>query len=221
MGRLETRFITPDAVKTTLFGPEWPHAPVRVLRNRVVNEWAGREDQIPLPPPRPLLIGRTRFAGLRYPMPSFSAMLPTPDTRGDLEEMAFATGSVAEHVDDVQPAATIVRDLAREGGLVRNGAEPTGPQEEHRGVGNVRVPAEPDHRDDGADEVEHESSGGREPERRHPEARQQPDGTRGLESAEDGSHRRGTPYLAMLSRIHWTRAKSTAAAKVLARRPSR
>jgi hypothetical protein len=31
-----------------------------------------------------------------------------------------------------------------------------------------------------------------------------------------GSQRRGTPYLVMLSRIHWTRAKSTAAANVFA-----
>ena len=82
-------------MKTTLFGPEWPGAPVRVLRNRVVNEWAGREDQIPFPPPRPLLIGRTKFAGLPYPLPRFSAMLPTPDTQGDLEEMALAAGSAA------------------------------------------------------------------------------------------------------------------------------
>lgn len=111
-----------DTVKTTLFGPEWPRASVRVLRNRVVNEWAGREDQIPFPPPRPLLIGRTKFAGLPYPLPRFSAMLPTPDTRGDLEEMALAAGGAAGHVDEVLPAATIVRDLAREGGLVRNRA---------------------------------------------------------------------------------------------------
>jgi NAD(P)H-dependent flavin oxidoreductase YrpB (nitropropane dioxygenase family) len=104
-----------DTVKTTLFGPEWPRASVRVLRNRVVNEWAGREHEIQFPPPRPLLIGRTKFAGLPYPMPRFSAMLPTPDTRGDLEEMALAAGSSAGNVDEVLPAATIVRDLAPEG----------------------------------------------------------------------------------------------------------
>ncbi len=33
-----------DTVRTTMFGPEWPGAQTRVLRNRVVNEWAGREE---------------------------------------------------------------------------------------------------------------------------------------------------------------------------------
>ena len=102
-----------DTVKTTLFGPEWPGAPLRVLRNRVVTQWAGREDLVPFPPPSPLLIGRTRFAGLPYPMPKFSAMLPTPDTHGDFEEMAFAAGEAAARVDEVLPAAEIVRELMR------------------------------------------------------------------------------------------------------------
>jgi enoyl-[acyl-carrier protein] reductase II len=103
-----------DTVKTTLFGPEWPSASLRVLRNRVVNEWAGHEDAVPFPPPRPLLIGRTKFAGLPYPLPRFSAMLPTPDTRGDFEEMALAAGSGAGDVDEILPVASIVRELSRE-----------------------------------------------------------------------------------------------------------
>jgi NAD(P)H-dependent flavin oxidoreductase YrpB (nitropropane dioxygenase family) len=36
---------------TTIFGAEWPGQRIHVLRNRVVNEWAGREDEIPSPPP--------------------------------------------------------------------------------------------------------------------------------------------------------------------------
>jgi NAD(P)H-dependent flavin oxidoreductase YrpB (nitropropane dioxygenase family) len=109
-----------DTVKTTLFGPEWPRAAVRVLRNRVVSEWVGREDQVGFPPPRPLLIGRTKFAGLPYPMPKFSAMLPTPDTKGDLEEMALAAGESAGQVDEILPAGTIVRALTSEARLDRN-----------------------------------------------------------------------------------------------------
>jgi hypothetical protein len=76
---------------------------MRALRNRVVNEWAGRESEVPLIPPRRLVIGRTRFAGLPYPMPKLSAILPTRDTRGDFEEMAM--------MDEVPPAAEIVRGL--------------------------------------------------------------------------------------------------------------
>ena len=90
----------------------------RVLRNRVanecnrvVNEWAGRESEVPLIPPSPLVIGRTRFAGIPYPMPKFSAILPTPDTRGDVGEMAMATGQAAGRVDEDPPATEIVRGV--------------------------------------------------------------------------------------------------------------
>ena len=79
-----------DTVKTTLFGPEWPKATLRVMRNRVVNEWAGRESTIPLIPPPPAVIGTTTFAGAPYVMPKFSAILPTPDTRGDSGEVLGA-----------------------------------------------------------------------------------------------------------------------------------
>ncbi len=41
-----------DTVVTTLFGPEWPDASARVLRNRVVDEWAGREGEIVYKRPR-------------------------------------------------------------------------------------------------------------------------------------------------------------------------
>ena len=79
---------------TTLFGPEWPGQRMHVLRNRVVKEWAGRDDQIPNPPPPPAVIGHTTLmpnsvpGGIPYNMPKFSAMMPTPDDerglRGDV-----------------------------------------------------------------------------------------------------------------------------------------
>ncbi len=82
------------------------------IRNRVVNEWAGREDQIPTPPPPPLVIGTTMFAGATYAMPKFSAVLPTRDTSGDFEEMWFTAGGVsAQQVKDIKSAAEIVAEM--------------------------------------------------------------------------------------------------------------
>jgi nitronate monooxygenase len=104
-----------DTVKTTLFGPEWPNAAMRVLRNRVVNQWAGRESEIPVVPPPPPVIGTTEFAGETYAMPKFSAVPPTPLTRGDFEEMALAAGTGAGRVTEVLPAGEIVRRLMRGG----------------------------------------------------------------------------------------------------------
>jgi NAD(P)H-dependent flavin oxidoreductase YrpB (nitropropane dioxygenase family) len=97
---------------TTMFGPEWPDKPMRVLRNLVVNQWAGRESQIPNPPPPPAVIGETLFAGAPYAMPKFSAVLPTPDTTGDFEQMALPGGQEsAPLVNDIKPAAEIVVEM--------------------------------------------------------------------------------------------------------------
>jgi enoyl-[acyl-carrier protein] reductase II len=104
---------TPDAgVITTMFGPEWPGAPLSVLRDRVVNEWAGREDQIPSPPPPPAVIGNTLFAGGPYAMPKFSVILPTRDTTGDFEEMCWTAGlTSAARINQVLPAAQIISEM--------------------------------------------------------------------------------------------------------------
>jgi enoyl-[acyl-carrier protein] reductase II len=104
-----------DAVVTTMFGPEWPDKPLRVLRDRVVDQWAGREDQIPNPPPPPAVIGNTIFAGAPYAMPKFSVILPTRDTTGDFEEMCWTAGIVsAEKIFDVKPAAEIIEDMVED-----------------------------------------------------------------------------------------------------------
>jgi NAD(P)H-dependent flavin oxidoreductase YrpB (nitropropane dioxygenase family) len=108
-----------DTVITTMFGPEYPDRPYRVLRNRVVNQWAGREDQIPNPPPPPAVIGQTVLFPLTlrvpYTMPKFSVILPTPDTTGDFEEMGMAAGQESiQRIYDVKPAAQIVVEMMRE-----------------------------------------------------------------------------------------------------------
>src|SRR5215472_5087904 len=47
-----------DTVRTTIFGPEWPHQSMRVIRNRVVNEWITREHEVVYPPEPSELIGQ-------------------------------------------------------------------------------------------------------------------------------------------------------------------
>ena len=106
-------------VTTTLFGPEYPGRPYRVLRNRVVDEWAGREGQVPNPPPPPAVIGSTLLFPLtlkqNYSMPKFSAIVPTPETTGDFEEMGLPAGSESvKFIKRVQPAGEIVREMMEE-----------------------------------------------------------------------------------------------------------
>ena len=110
-------------VITTMFGPEYPDRPYRVLRNRVVNEWAGRESQIPNPPPPPATIGSTVLFPFTLPqpytMPKFSAIVPTPDTTGDFEEMGLpAGGESVKFIKRVQPAGEIVREMMAEAELL-------------------------------------------------------------------------------------------------------
>ena len=102
-----------DTVRTAIFGPEWPDASMRVLRNRVTREWAGRDDRTPPPEPSKS-IGQTILLGQAYAMPPFSVILPTPDTTGEFDEMCLAAGESAGLVTDLKPAGQIVRDMMDE-----------------------------------------------------------------------------------------------------------
>jgi NAD(P)H-dependent flavin oxidoreductase YrpB (nitropropane dioxygenase family) len=90
------------------FGPEWPDQPQRVLKVRATTE--------PLRT-TPAQIGSTLlFPGVvnaPYPMPKYSAIVPTRDTTGDLEEMDMPAGSESTIiVRDIKPAAAIINEMS-------------------------------------------------------------------------------------------------------------
>lgn len=92
---------------TTIFGPEFPDQQQRVLRNRGTAEPGSTT---------PVTIGTTTlFPGLLnvpYTMPKHSAVVPTRDTVGDLDEMDMPAGSESVRaVRRVRPAAEIVDDF--------------------------------------------------------------------------------------------------------------
>lgn len=109
-----------DTVTTTLFGPEVPCLPYRVLRNPAVDASIGRQDEICALPPTGAPIGTTllfpgtSFATPGVPMPTFSALPPTPDTTGNLDAMGMPAGEGVQHIRDVKPAARIVADMMEE-----------------------------------------------------------------------------------------------------------
>jgi len=103
-----------DIARTSLFGLEWPDQPMRVIRNRVVREWAGRDDRTPPQIDPPQIIGHTLLGGQEHPMQKFSGLLPTPDTSGDFEEMCLAAGESAGLVREIKPAREIVRKMMAE-----------------------------------------------------------------------------------------------------------
>ena len=101
-----------DTVRTDLFGPEWPGQRVRVIRNRVVMSAGASSRRDPDTAHAP--IGRTRLGDDQVDMPKFSALLPTPETVGDFEEMCLAAGEGAGNIQDVRPAASIIAGMMSE-----------------------------------------------------------------------------------------------------------
>ena len=106
---------------TAIFGPEFPSAYTRSIVNRVLEQWKGKEDAIPTPPPGPAVVGTARLmpwsvpGGIPYAMGKFSVMIPTRLTTGDFDEMCLLAGAEsAPLIDAVKPAAGIVADMAAE-----------------------------------------------------------------------------------------------------------
>lgn len=99
-----------DVARTRIFGPEWPDAPMNVLRNRAVAEAESSE----VAGGRMGPIGRTKVFGQDYEMPRHSAMLPTPATSGDFDEMCLPAGAGVGLISGVESASMIVRRLADE-----------------------------------------------------------------------------------------------------------
>ncbi|HLJ50184.1 MAG TPA: nitronate monooxygenase [Bryobacteraceae bacterium] len=103
-----------DIACTCIFGPEWPDGRMRVVRNRVVADWEGRDTKTPPPPDPPEFIGTTMLGPLEYRMPKFSSILPTPETIGDFDEMCLAAGESAGLVHEIKPAGHIVAEMMAE-----------------------------------------------------------------------------------------------------------
>lgn len=109
-----------DTVYTkNLYDVGWPDAPHRTLRNRTFAEWetAGR----PAAGNRP---GEGTTIGLRKypwtdpnPWPRYSPGMTTRDFDGDLDYAPLWAGESCSVVNDVKPAAVIVRELVRDAAL--------------------------------------------------------------------------------------------------------
>jgi nitronate monooxygenase len=103
-----------------LFDISWPDAPHRVLRNRTVREWEGAGQ--PPPGARPgegTTIGTTtRADGTTVEIKRYAAAMPTGAFNGDIDLAALWCGESVNLVNDIKPAADIVRDVAREADAV-------------------------------------------------------------------------------------------------------
>ena len=110
-----------DTARHLIFGPEFPDAPTRGLRNRIVREWEGRDR----PPPyngasesELPVIGQARIYGQQFPMKRFCGFPPTPEFTGDLDEMSLLAGESVGQTKRLMSAASVIDEMMSGAGAV-------------------------------------------------------------------------------------------------------
>jgi len=89
---------------------------MRVIRNRVVEEWNDRLSEVPTRRDDLPEIGRTRFLGQDMVMRKFNVILATEDTEGDWEEMPWLGGQGIGLIHDIPSATDAVEQMMAEVG---------------------------------------------------------------------------------------------------------
>lgn len=104
-----------DTLHTELFDIGWPKAPHRVIRTRLVEEWerAGRPESGKRPG-EGQIVGSYKRPGPDVPLVKYSVMTPADYIEGDVEQLPFYAGMSVNLVNDIMPAAGIVRRIASE-----------------------------------------------------------------------------------------------------------
>jgi enoyl-[acyl-carrier protein] reductase II len=103
-----------DTARHLIFGPEFPDASTRGLRNRIVRDWERRDDPPPykvVPDSELPLIGKACLYGQALPMKRFCGFPPTPEFTGDLEEMSLLAGESVGQTKRLMNAASIVDEM--------------------------------------------------------------------------------------------------------------
>jgi enoyl-[acyl-carrier protein] reductase II len=103
-----------DTARHLIFGPEFPDASTRGLRNRIVREWERRDNPPPyksVPDSELPVIGQAHLYGQEVPMKRFCGFPPTPEFTGDLEEMSLLAGESVGQTRQLMSAANIIDEM--------------------------------------------------------------------------------------------------------------
>jgi len=103
-----------DTARHLIFGPEFPDASTRGLRNRIVREWERRDNPPPyrvVPDSEASVIGQARVYGQEFPMKRFCGFPPTPEFTGDFEEMSLLAGESVGQTKQLMSAASIIDEM--------------------------------------------------------------------------------------------------------------
>jgi NAD(P)H-dependent flavin oxidoreductase YrpB (nitropropane dioxygenase family) len=112
----KARVLTADVGDTailSIYGPEWPGQAMRVIVNSGARTAMGREPEA-IGDAAGQIIGSTVLNGQTIPTPRYSAILPTRDFEGDIEQACLTAGQSAGNIDEILPAGEIVRRMTNE-----------------------------------------------------------------------------------------------------------
>jgi NAD(P)H-dependent flavin oxidoreductase YrpB (nitropropane dioxygenase family) len=102
-----------DTAILSIYGPEWPGQAMRAIVNDGARMALGREPEA-IGDAAGQLIGSTILNGQKIPTPRYSAILPTRDFDGDIEQACLTAGQSAGNIDEILPAGEIVRRMTNE-----------------------------------------------------------------------------------------------------------
>jgi len=102
-----------DTAILSIYGPEWPGQAMRVIVNDGARVALGREKDA-IADAKDQSMGSTVLNGQRIPLPRYSAILPTRDFEGDIEQAGLTAGQSVGNITEILPAAEIVRRMTSE-----------------------------------------------------------------------------------------------------------
>jgi NAD(P)H-dependent flavin oxidoreductase YrpB (nitropropane dioxygenase family) len=102
-----------DTAILSIYGPEWPGQAMRAIVNDGARAALGRESEA-IGDAAGQVIGSTVLNGQTILAPRYSAILPTRDFDGDIEQACLTAGQSAGNIDEILPAGEIVRRMTNE-----------------------------------------------------------------------------------------------------------
>jgi NAD(P)H-dependent flavin oxidoreductase YrpB (nitropropane dioxygenase family) len=102
-----------DTAILSIYGPEWPDQAMRAIVNDGARAALGREPDA-IRDAEGQIIGSTILNGQTIPVPRYSAILPTRDFDGDIEQACLTAGQSAGNIDEILPSREILRRMTSE-----------------------------------------------------------------------------------------------------------
>ncbi|MGW1420870.1 NAD(P)H-dependent flavin oxidoreductase [Bradyrhizobium manausense] len=114
------RLMTANGTETTL-SSLWGRQmggfnPMRVVANKLVGEWAHRENAVPTDLESQPVVGEMTLAGQHIVLRRFGAYVPVASAVADIEQMPVCSGQGVGVIKKIEPAAVVIEAMMREAG---------------------------------------------------------------------------------------------------------